>query len=331
MSQLFHIQKNKDNLILRSQIINAIRQFFIIQNFIEITAPALLRLPGQEPYLDVMSVNISDERDNSFDYYLHTSPEYTLKKVLGAGFEKIFSLGQVYRNKESFGGIHNPEFTMLEWYRNNTSFEKIISDCEDLITYIYKEVPGILKINKIKKIKRIHMRDLFKNILDINLDEYLTKSKLQELCIKLNHNIDKDNDEFEDLFFKIFLNNIEPNLGDDPIIIHHYPKQLAALAKIDEKDNLYAERFELYINGVEIANAFSELCDSKEQESRFILEQEKRKKLNKKIYNIDQNLLASLDNLDKASGIALGVDRLILVLLGCKNIDDVLVLPMSKQ
>ncbi len=337
MSQIFHIQKNKENLILRSQIITAMRNFFISQNFIEITAPALISLPGQEPYLDVMSVNVIDERNNKYNYYLHTSPEFTMKKVLGAGFENIFSLGQVYRNKESFGGIHNPEFTMLEWYRKNKNFKKLMSDCEELILHIYKNVPGVLK-NKTQKnlkinkqIQKIHMRDLFKNILDINLDDYLDISSMQELCKKLNHNFDKNSDEFEDLFFKIFLNNIEPELGDDPIIIHHYPKQMAALAKIDEQDSLYAERFELYINKIEIANAFSELCDSKEQGERFKQEQIKRKKLNKKVFDIDQNLLSSLDNIESAAGIALGVDRLVQVLIGCKNIDDVLVLPMSKQ
>jgi len=327
MSQLFHIQKNKEFLIKRSEIIQAIRGFFVEQQFIEIDSPSIIRLPGQEPYLDPMVVDVINEKNISHTYFLHTSPEYVMKKVLGAGFEKIFSLGHVFRNKESFGEIHNPEFTMLEWYRKEKTFVDIMDDCENLLLYILKNVN---ELNfSFKKIRRVHMRDLFLERLQINLDEYLTIKGMQQLCKKFGYTY-SEADAFEDLFFKVFLNEIENKLSDEPIIIHHYPVQMAALAKVDTTDPKYAERFELYINEIEIANAFSELCDSNEQKKRFEEEQIKRKSLNKEVFEIDAVLLEALDQITSAAGIALGVDRLVQILLGCKNIEDVLVLPMSK-
>ena len=327
MSQIFHIQKNIQNLIKRAQIIQAVRNFFVSQEFLEIDAPALIKNPGQEPYLDVMEVAVKDERSNNNDFFLHTSPEYTMKKVLGSGIKKTFCLGHVYRNSESFGGLHNPEFTMVEWYRADYDFVTLMNDCEELINHLCTTITGV---NKFTKIKRVHMRDLFKQKLNIDLDKYLTRDGMEILCNKYGYNVD-ENDQFEDLFFKVFLNEIESELGSEPIIVHHYPRQMAALAKVSDVDDLYAERFELYINGIEIANAFSELCNPKEQKNRFLQEQQLRKNLKKEVHAIDTELLEALNNINSAAGIALGVDRLVMVLLGCKDINDVLVLPISKQ
>ena len=356
MSQVNHIKKHKENIIARATIIKSIREFFWNQNFTEINAPTILRHPGLEPYLDPMSTEVQNEKGEAQKMFLHTSPEYTMKKSLAAGFENIFSLGPCYRNKESFGGHHNPEFTMIEWYRKGVSMEKIMDDCEELIRYVINQschcekrsdacLPVGRKQSKdrhnldcftpfamtVGEVRRVSMNDLWKELLNVNLNGFLTVEAMHQLNIDRGYS-PIEGEPFEDLFFRIFLNEVEPKLRKmGAVIIHHYPKQMAALAKISKKDSRYAERFELYINGVEIANAFSELCDPIEQRSRFVEEQKKRKELGKEVFAIDEEFIASLEHIDSAAGIALGIDRLVMALLDCKNIDDVLILPMSSQ
>jgi len=313
-----HILKNKNILEERFRILKEIRNFFWEQKFLEVETP-IVGLPGQEPYLSPMSLYIHDEKNEKYRAYLHTSPEYSMKKMLAAGFENIFSICKCFRDNESFGGTHNPEFTMIEWYRVNTDFYKIMDDVEKLINKLDSNV---------KKFKRVHMRDLWKEYVGIDLDGYLEREKMLELCIERGQKADKE-ERYEDLFYRIFLNAIEPKLID-PIIIHHYPASMAALAKISEDDSNYAERFEVYLNGMEIANAFTELTDADEQFSRLKEEQDLRGKLGKEVYKIDMDFVDAVGKIPRCSGIALGVDRLVQVLTGCQNIDDVLVLPASK-
>jgi elongation factor P--(R)-beta-lysine ligase len=349
MDQLEHIKENKNILERRAEIIRSIREFFWSDNFIEINAPTIIKLPGQEPYLDPMVTSVKNEKGDEQNMYLHTSPEYTMKKSLAAGFENIFSLGPCYRNNESFGGHHNPEFTMIEWYRNDASMEDIMEDCENLLAYLLEQQCHCEEVKPTKqskdvhgldcfaslamtvgKVKRVSMKDLWADTLDVNLDEYLTSDTMRQLCLDQGFS-PGDDEPYEDLFYRVFLNKIEPKLVEmGAVIIYDYPAQMAALAKLSE-DERYAERFELYINGIEIANAFSELCDPEEQRVRLEEERAHRQKLGKEVYDIDEEFISSLKNLNKAAGIALGIDRLVMVLLNCKNIDDVLMLPMSRQ
>jgi elongation factor P--(R)-beta-lysine ligase len=326
MEHLQHIIKNKKNLETRSQIIKLIREFFWSQNFLEVETPLIQKLPGQEPYLNPMKIDIHDENKNKFTGYLHTSPEYTMKKMLASGFEDIFSICKCFRDQESFGGTHNPEFTMIEWYRTDADMWNIMDDVEKLFEFINKN----LKLNFNTKFERIHMRDLWQKYININLDNFLDKQSMFDLCKKLDFNPD-ESEPYEDLFYRIFLNKIEPHLGKDkPQIVHHYPAQMSALAKLSKEDKNYAERFEVYINGLELANAFSELTDSDEQLARLKEEQYLRKKLNKNIFDIDEDFIYAVKNLPKCSGIALGVDRLVQLFTGCKNINNVISLP-AKQ
>ncbi|MDP2692641.1 MAG: EF-P lysine aminoacylase EpmA [bacterium] len=314
--QLEHIRNNYRHIVDRASIIKKIREFFWSQNFIEVETPNILALPGQEPYLSPMKLVIHNERGEKKNAYLHTSPEYAMKKMLASGFQNIFSICKCYRNNESFGGEHNPEFTMLEWYRVGVDFNSIMDDVEMLFNYISDE-----KI----EFERLHMRDLWDRYVGINLDNYLDKDKMFPLCVEKGF-LPSMEESFEDLFYRIFLNLIEPNLKGYKII-HHYPAQMAALSKFT--DDGYAERFEVYINGLEIANAFSELTDAGEQRKRLEEERKLRIKMKKDVYDIDLDFIEAVGKLPKCAGIALGVDRLVQVLLGCKNIDDVLVLPLS--
>src|SRR3989338_1498369 len=316
--QINHIQNNFKNLSKRAKILKKLREFFWQQNFLEVETPNIVSLPGQEPYLSPVNFLINDEKGRQYSAYLHTSPEYTMKKMLASGFENIFSICKCFRDKESFGGIHNPEFTMLEWYRVNADFFEIMQDVENLFASV-----GDMK----NKFQRIHMRDLWQKFAGVNLDDYLEKEKMFSLCLDKGFKPSED-ESYEDLFYRIFLNMIEPQLNGY-YIVHHYPAQMAALAKLSD-DERYAERFEVYVNGIEIANAFSELTDAKEQKARLVEERKLREKLGASVYNIDEDFVDAVDILPKCAGIALGVDRLVQVLLGCQNIDNVLVLPASK-
>lgn len=341
MNQLAHIQKNKKNLELRSLITQQIRAFFWSENFLEVETPNFVKLAGQEPYLSPIKLNIHNEKKGIYSGFLHTSPEYTMKKMLAAGFKNIFSICKCYRDYESFGGTHNPEFTMLEWYRTGVDMFAIMDDVKNLLIYLSNEIKktrnqesvpnldSIFSTPDFLNLQKISMKELWKKHVGVNLDTLLTTKKLAEFCAKKYNTQATDFETYEDLFYKVFLNEIEPKLIE-PTIVYNYPAQMAALAKIYNKDPKYAERFEVYINGLEIANAFTELTNSTEQKIRLEAEHKHRASLNKDVYDIDEDFLEAVSFMPDSAGIALGVDRLVQVLLGCQNIDDVLVLPASK-
>lgn len=325
MNHVEHIKKNKHLLDLRWNIIREIRTFFWEQQFQEVETPLLVKHPGQEPYLSPMQVGVKNEKKEVYQGYLHTSPEYTMKKMLAAGYERIFFLGKTFRNEESFGGFHNPEFTMIEWYRSAATMEDLMNDIDLLLTHLSK----LQSVASLSPAQRISMKELWKQIIGVDLEQYLTPTKLYNLCIEKGYNPQK-NEPYEDLFYRIFLNEIEPKLASmGSVIIYHYPKQMAALAKISEQFPNYAERFELYIKGIEIANAFGELTNGKEQRKRFEKEQRQRVQLKKEAIAIDEEFLVAVDLLPESSGIALGVDRLIQAVVGQKTIDDLL--PLGAQ
>ncbi|MEK7623805.1 MAG: EF-P lysine aminoacylase EpmA [Patescibacteria group bacterium] len=369
MSHLTHIVKNKKHLELRFEIIRLIREWFWPQGFIEVETPIILRLPGQEPYLSPVKVAIHNEQGISFDGYLHTSPEYTLKKMLAAGFEKIFYLGKVFRDHESFGGTHNPEFTMIEWYRAREDFTAIMTDVEELWGFLVKSLSSkseirnpksdlsaeasakeetnpndqnVLKFEhlnfgvvsdfefRISNFQRLHMRDVWQKYAGVNLDECLDREKMFELCEKKGYK-PKIDEPYEDLFYRIFLNEIEPHLGKErPTILHHYPAPMAALSRLSPADPRYAERFEVYVGGLELANCFGELTDPDEQLKRLQNDRANRANLSRDVFGIDMEFIEALHTMPPSSGIALGIDRLVQLFTGCKNIDDVVSLPMSQ-
>lgn len=339
MDHVIHIQNNKEHLDLRWEILRLIREFFWSQQFVEVETPLLLRVPGQEPYLSPMKLQLHNERSESFTGFLHTSPEYTMKKMLAVGYEKIFSLCKVFRDYESFGGTHNPEFTMVEWYRTNENFYTIMNDVENLFAFLENalEKSGrlvgrlVLPLERQSSgLKRLHMRDVWKEYIDVNLDEYLEKERMFALCVRRGFNPSME-EAYEDLFYRIFLNEIEPKLATrGGVILHHYPKQMAALSRMSDTEPGYAERFEVYINGLELANAFGELTDSHEQRKRLEEERTLRQTQGKDVYDIDQEFVEAVGNMPPSAGIALGVDRLVQHFTACQNIDSVIALPASK-
>ena len=334
MSQLKHITKNKEKLQARFKIIRSIREFFWNQEFLEVETPTFIKYPAQQPHLNPAAVTIENEKNKKYSGYLHTSPEYSMKKMLTCGFSDIFTVCKCYRSKEKVGGKHNPEFTMLEWYRTNSDFYQIMGDCEDLFNYIADDLENESKINPDfisflnKEWKRVSMRNLWLQELDIDLNNYLDCDSMRSLCKEMSISFSAD-DSYQDLFYRVFIQNIEENLGvEQPTIVHHYPKQMADLSRQSKSKKGYAERFELYIKGIELANAFSELTNPKRQKERLLKEHKERHEMNKELYGIDEEFVKAVKNMPESAGIALGVDRLVMLFLGCEDIEDVLALPM---
>ncbi len=313
----------------RSKLTQSIRDFFLQQKFLEVETPIMTPIPGMEPHLTPFETNF---QPGSKTLYLNTSPELQMKKLLGADFGNIFQLTKVFRNGEIGGDLHNPEFTMLEWYRTNANYHKIMEDCEDLLSHLTDSITYQGKEISLKKPwTRISVNQLFKTHCQIDLLKNKTFNQLQKSAAEKNFDT-AGCENWDDLFFKIFLNQIEPHLGfERPTIVYDYPSSQAALAKKSEKEPFFAERFELYIAGIELANAFSELIDANEQRSRLKEEQKLRKKLKKTVFDIDEEFLASLESITHpCSGIALGVDRLFMLLLDKKSIEEVLLFPLNK-
>lgn len=323
--QIFHMQRQKALLDQRFALIRAMREWFWATQYIEIDAPLLVALPGQEPYLEAVSLMIHNEQKRDFYAYLHTSPEYAMKKALAAGYEKIFFLGKCFRDYESFSGHHQTEFTLCEWYRTESDMWDLMDEIDDLIACLEKQ----LNKEDFLEVQRLSMNDVWLRFVNISLDNYLSVESMRALCVKRGYAVHED-EAYEDLFYRIFLNEIEPKLTTlGAVMIYHYPAQMAALARISEEDSRYAERFELYINGIEIANAFSELTDAEEQRRRFEEEQAQRKKLGKSIIPIDEDFLAAVDQMPRSAGIALGVDRLIMALLAVEKIENIMPFPQK--
>lgn len=333
----------RGRLLARALILKEIRAFFSRKGFLEVDTPLLVKIPGLEPYLNPLEVQFLNEKQTLEPAYLITSPEYALKKLLAAGFERIFQLNKCWRGGEPYGGTHNPEFTMVEWYRAHADYKILMNDCENLVRALHRAMcetnntadngwltfQGV-EINLSAPWKKLSVKEAWGKYARLNLDELLTTERMANAVRSQGFTIATD-DEFDDLFFKIFLTHIEPYFPKDtPLILYDYPIQLAALARACTHDPRYAERFELYIGGIEIANGYSELVDAKEQKIRFEADQTRRRQLGKKVYNIDTDFLEALaEGMPPAAGISVGVDRLVMFFTDAASIDDVIYFPAS--
>lgn len=334
--------KNRQTLVVRSEIIRAIREYFWSLNFLEMQTPSLVRYPGQEPYLDPFITEVIDPLGNSSRMYLHTSPELAMKKILSAGMEKIFQICQCYRNGEDSGGRHNPEFTMIEWYRAPGTLEEIMDDTEQMIKQVGSKlkidcfslpdtVNGLLTVPISGRWQRVSMKDVWKQYVGVNLDQYLVLESMRELAAKRGYPI-ANGDEYEDLFYKIFLNEIEPLLGaDNPVFVYDYPTIMTSLSRPAVTPG-YSQRFELYVGGMELANAFGELTDPALQLYNLERDKQKRKDLGRELYPIDMDFISALGSgMPPAGGIALGLDRLVMLLTGAKDISEVIFQTTKEQ
>lgn len=330
-------EQYRRNIEIRGKVMESIRDFFASEGFAEIETPLMVRSPGMEPNLSQFKTELADERGYKNVAYLVTSPEYSCKKMLAAGMEKIFSLGKVFRNEEPYSSAagelitHNPEFTMLEWYRAGEDYVKLMDDTERLVRHCIKQTTNDERrtTNLAAPWLRLSVKEAFSQI-GLNLDQILTRDTMAKAATDKGYAV-SSNDSFDDCFFKIFLTEIEPKLGlEQPTILYDYPIQMASLSRAKPNDPRYAERFEVYAGGLELANAFSELIDPVEQRKRLEEERELRGKLGKDMPPIDDDFIAAVGAMKPSAGIALGVDRLVMLLTGARSIEDVILFPASE-
>ncbi len=320
-------------MYLRSRIVDLIRGFFKNKGFLEVETPILVKSPGMEPYLDPFSTYVYDVKAKKYKAYLITSPEYSMKKLIAGGFDKIFQITKSFRNRECFGGLHNPEFTLLEWYQVGIDYNDLILQTIDLLKFICKKLFKSTKFSyqgyniDLEDYKVYTVKQVFKDFIGLDLDELLNKKKMQEVFCKFyDCSIEMS---WDDMFYKFILDKVEPNLPKDKLIVlKDFPFYQASLARLKTDNKNYAERFEIFISGIELCNGFSELTDYKEQERRLKLERRVRKDLGKEVYDIDLDFIQALKSgLPDCAGNALGVDRLVMLFTNAKTIQDVLFFP----
>ncbi len=320
---------------IREKVIRAIRSFFEKEKFHEIETPILIAHPPAESYVDVFETKLLDRKRRAIPAYLSTSPEVPLKKLMAAGVGNCYAITKSFRNMETQSATHAPEFTILEWYRVGAGYMDIMKDCEALFEMITGGKPVIYQgktIDSTVPWERITVAEAFKKYADVNFDDFFDEKNACNMASKKGYTVESKT-TWEELYNQIFLNEIEPHLGlRKPTIIYEFPSVMGALAKKKADDPRFAERFELYIAGLELGDAYSELTNPVEQEERFKKELVELKRLGKTMYDYDHDFIAALNvGLPTCSGIAVGVDRLVMLLSNVTNIADTLFFPAVEE
>jgi len=314
-------------LIARNRISAALRRHFETQGFVEIETAALQVSPGNETHLHAFSTDLVAPGGERHRRYLHTSPEFAMKKLLAAGERKIASFARVFRNREA-GPLHAPEFTMVEWYRAAEPYEAVMADSlallreaataagRDVLTFRARAADPFAEV------ERITVKEAFARFAGIDLGARAgDRDGLAADAAAHGHRVAAD-DTWSDIFSRVLVAAVEPKLGfGRPAILCEYPVSEAALARAKPGDPAVAERFELYACGVELANGFAELTDPAEQRRRFAADMDEKARIYGERYPVDEDFLAALALMPEASGVALGFDRLVMLATGAPQID----------
>jgi elongation factor P--(R)-beta-lysine ligase len=331
----------RGRLEARMRMLGAVRSFFSARGYVEVDTPALQPSPGLEPHLRAFRTELHDPRDGrAVERYLHTSPEFAMKKLLVAGMPRIWQLAHVFRDAER-SATHHPEFSMLEWYRVGACYRDLMTECAALVTAC-QEAAGTQLLawrgrsaDARRPWQRIKVADALREVCGIDLlatapDAVAPDVDLLAAAAKRAGVPPHPGDDWEALYFRIFLERIEPLLGiGAPTILYDFPLSMAALSRRHGEDPRLAERFEVYVCGLELANAFGELTEAAEQRRRFVADQAKKRTLYGETYPIDEDFLAALEHgLPECAGIALGFDRLVMLATGAENIEEVLWAPV---
>jgi lysyl-tRNA synthetase class 2 len=325
-------------LVARGRIKAAIRAHFEAQGFTEVECGALAVSPGNEAHLAAFATEAVGPDGARRTLYLHTSPEFAAKKLLAAGESRIFDFARVFRNREH-GALHASEFTMLEWYRAREPYAAVMEDSLELLRLAADTADaktfsfGGRSCDPRAAAERLTVADAFTIHACIDLMATLSdkgegdREALAERARRSGFEV-AENDSWADIFSKLLVARVEPRLGlERPTLLSEYPRCEATLARACGRDARVAERFELYVCGVELANGFGELTDPDEQRARFEAEMNEKERVYGERYPIDEDFLAALAQMPEASGVALGFDRLVMLAVGARTLEDVIWTP----
>src|SRR5436190_847549 len=326
----------KPFLLARREIMRAVRGFFDEQGFSEVETGILQVSPGNETHLHAPRTDLAAADGSRAPRYLRTSPEFACKKLLAAGEEKIFEFARVFRDRER-ADLHLPEFTMLEWYRANAGYDAVMADTIVVIAHAAQATgigqfafrgrscdpfaePELLTVAS--AFDHFAGIDLLATIADGDGDRAALAAAARERVRVA------DDDTWSDIFSKVLVEHVEPNLGQGRLtVLFEYPAPEAALARTGPSDPRVAERFEIYACGVELANGFGELTDAAEQRHRFTAAMDEKQRRYGERYPLDEEFLAAVGKMPDASGVALGFDRLVMLASGALRIDQVVWTP----
>jgi lysyl-tRNA synthetase class 2 len=313
-----------ERLRLRADLLARIRSFFADRGVLEVDTPALSHATGTDPALESFSTVYNGPGPTGTNLYLHTSPEFPMKRLLAAGSGSIYQLCKVFRDGE-FGTRHNPEFTLLEWYRTGLDYLDLMDEVEQLLTTV---LAGIAPPDSVR---HWTYRDLFLEYAGI--DPFtISSGELRDLLLT-RYDISCEalsSDDLDSWLDLVMTHVIEPRMGTGLIFVRDYPASQAALARLRPGNPTVAARFEVYLDGIELANGFHELADAVEQRARFEKERARRRNDGLADVCIDERLLSALQSgLPDCAGVALGVDRLVMIASGAESLHDVIAFPLD--
>jgi EF-P lysine aminoacylase GenX len=322
---------NPDILKLRAQVLQYTRRFFDERDFLSVDTPTFMTTPDLTPALASFETPYRNDTGHTQPFYLQTSPEHYMKRLVAAGCERIYQICRFYRNGERYD-THHPEFTGLEWYEAYADYHQVMKTTEEymssLAVALNQEMRILYQDNAIDLSPpwpRQTVREIMLAYTKIDLNKCQAVDTFFDQATRLGYEVRND-DSWDDLFHRIFFQAVEPELPSDrPIFLTEYPAQLPSLARYVPDDERYVERFELYIGGLELANAFTELTDPAEQRRRFEADRKLKQDVEGYDGGIDEALLAALDyGMPPTGGIALGLDRLIMLFADTPIIDPVI-------
>lgn len=326
-------------LLARGRIKSALRAWFEERGFVEVDTGILQVSPGNETHLHAFRTTLVAPGGEAAPLYLHTSPEFACKKLLAAGERRIFTFAPVFRNRER-GALHHPEFIMLEWYRAHEPYERVMEDCIALLRVACRAAGsehltcrGVC-VPPHAEPEVITLAEAFRRLAGIDILGSASEQESSSLAAQaLRAGIrTAPDDTWPDIFSRVIVERIEPQLGlERPTLLIEYPASEAALARRKPGDPRVAERFELYVAGIELANGFGELTDPVEQRRRLEAQMDEKERIYGERYPIDEDFLDALAQMPPAAGVALGFDRLVMLATGAPRIDQVLWTPLPEK
>ncbi len=333
-------QAQRDGARARARLAAEVRRTLGALGYEEVETPCLVPAPGMEPHVQAFETAFAPEGGgDSTPLFLHTSPEYAMKRLLAAGFQRVFQLARVFRNGE-VSATHNPEFTMLEIYREGAGSQGVMADLERLVEACARSLAADgsarvrsrgAEIDLAAPFERLTVRDAFRRHAGVDLEACGGDAERLAAAAR-GSGIDPGppGEPFDDVFFRVMLDAVEPRIGRErPTWLVEWPASMAALARLVPGDPRWAERFELYAGGLELANGFAELTDAVEQRRRLEEERELRRRLGRPVYPLDERFIEAVGRMPEAGGVAVGFDRLLMLLTGAESIEEVLLFPAS--